>query len=163
MDKQELTGRLLEIAGVRQIVKVEQIVNRELGIVLTERTCWLDGEECPYGRPEGQFLKRPRVDCKPRTEKSMGCLKLNENSEELDGLMREDVREDIEKEVSEKVSKATTSVSNELSALADDVEDDQVKGTLKLAAELIKEGSGVEDRKIVLLTDLDLDIELHSG
>ncbi len=166
MDKQELTGRLLEIAGVKQIVKVEQIVNREPGIVLTERTCWLDGEECPYGRPEGQFLKRPRVDCKPRTEKSMGCLKLNENSEELDGLMREEVREGIEKEVFERIKKAVTKVSSELRALADRAEDSQEEEVLKLAAELIeKEEGGLEDWKIVLLGGggLDLDIELHSG
>ena len=145
MDSQELTRRLLEIA------------KGSPGIIITERTCWLDGEECPYGRPEGQFLKRPRADCKPKTKKSAGCSKFNENSDEFDDLMREDVRKSIEKDVSEKVSKATTSVGNELSALADDAEDDQAKEVLKLAAELIKRGCGVEDRKIVLLKDLEIE------
>ncbi len=158
MDSQELARRLLEIARGKKTAEAGP-----LDVTITERACWLDGEECPYGRPEGQFLKRPRVDCKPKTKRSMGCSKLSENSDELDDLMREDVRESIEEEVSEKVSKATTSVSNELSALADDAEGDQAKEVLKLAAELIKGGCGAEDRKIVLLTDLHLDIELHSG
>lgn len=136
---------------------------QELSRRFTERACWLDGEECPYGRPGGQFLKRPRVDCKPKTKESMGCSKLSENSDEFDDLMREDVRESIEEEVSEKVKKAVTKVSSELRALADQA-DDQEKKVLKLAAELIEEEEGgLEDRKIVLLTDLDLDIELHSG
>lgn len=157
MDKQELTERLLEIAGVRQIVKVEQIVSRGPGIILSERACWLDGEECPYGgKPEGQFLKRP-VFCVPKTNNREGCLKLSENLDDLEELMREGVREDIEEGVSEKVEKATTSVSNELSALADDAEGDQAKEVLKLAAELIKGGCGVEDRKIVLLEDLEIE------
>lgn len=157
MDAQELNNRLLEIANVRQIVRVEQAVSRGPGIVLTERACWLDGEECPYGRPEGQFLKRPTVSCVPRTSEITGCLKLNEASDELEDLMDGSLLERLEKEVSEKVSKATTSVSSELGALADGAKDDQVKKVLKLAAELIKEWDDVEDRKIVLLEDLEIE------
>lgn len=147
MDSQELARRLLEIAKVGPQV-----------LPKPERTCWLDGEECPYGRPEGQFLKRPRVDCKPKTKRSMGCSKLSENSDEFDDLMREDVRESIEEEVSEKVKKATTKVSRELRALADQTKNDKAKEVLKLAAELIEEeDDGLEDRKIVLLGDLDIE------
>ena len=45
MDSQELTRRLLEIA------------KGSPGITITERTCWFDGEECPYGRPGGSVLE----------------------------------------------------------------------------------------------------------
>ena len=152
MDKQELTRRLLKIAGMKQIV------NRGPSISLIERTCWVDGEECPYGRPEGQFLKRPVRSCVPRTENRTGCLKLNENLDDFEDLMREDVREDLERAVSEKVSKATTTVSSELRALADGAGDGQEKEVLKLTAELIREEeSGLENRKIVLLEDLEIE------
>ncbi len=157
MDAQELRSRLLEIAGVKQVVRVEQVVSRGPGIVLSERACWIDGEDCPYGRPGGRFLERPIRSCVPRTDNKTGCLKLNENLDDLEDLMREEVRESIEEGVSEKVSKATTSVSSELFALADDATDEQVKKTLKLAAELIKEEEGIEDRKIVLLEDLEIE------
>ena len=71
--------------------------------------------------------------------------------------MREDVRKSIEEEVSEKVKKATTKVSRELKALADQTESDQAKEILKLAAELIEEeDNGLEDRRIVLLGDLNI-------
>ncbi len=151
MDSQELARRLLEIAKGEETARVGPCV------IKTERACWLDGEECPYGRPEGQFLKRPGLDCKPRTSEITGCLKLNENSDELEDMLSRAFLEGLEKDVSEKVKKATTSVSNELSALADDAEDNQAKEVLKLAAELIKGGCGVEDRKIVLLEDLKIE------
>ena len=146
MDAQELNKRLLEIAkGSQNIAK-------------TERACWLDGAECPYGRPGGQFLKRPEKSCVPKTEYKTGCLKLSENLDDFEDLMREDVREDLERAVSEKVNKAATSVSSELSALADNAGNNQVKGVLKLAAELVKEeGSGLVNRKIVLLEDLEIE------
>jgi hypothetical protein len=143
MDSQELSKRLLKIA------KTE-----------TERACWLDGGECPYGRPEGQFLKRPEALCKPCRPPvgagTNGCSKLNDQSEELGELMSEYLRSGIREELSEKIKKATTKVSSELIALADRAEDNQAKEVLKLAAELIEQEEGdLEDRDIVLLEDLD--------
>jgi hypothetical protein len=124
---------------------------------LPSRTCWLDGEECPYGRPDGQFLKRPERSCVPRTKNKTGCLKLNENSDALEDMLSEGFIEEAKEKVSEIINRATTSVSNELSALADEAEEGQVKEVLKLAAELVKEGGGVKNRKIVLLEDLDIE------
>ncbi len=152
MDSQELTKRLLEIAKGGESPGITAIE--------TERACWLDGEECPYGRPGGQFLKRPLAFCKPCRPPAgagtNGCYKLNNQSEELDELMSEFSRSIIREELSEKVKKATTKVSSELRALADGAEDNQVKETLKLAAELIEqEEGGLENRDIVLLDDLD--------
>jgi hypothetical protein len=43
---------------------------------MPSRDCWLDGEECPYGRPEGKFIFRPMVFCKMPRGRSTGCSKL---------------------------------------------------------------------------------------
>ncbi len=148
MDPQELSRRLLEIA------------KGGLGATPIERTCWLDGRECPYGNPEGQFLKRPPTFCKPHKSQghgTNGCLKLNEHSDELDGLLSESLRYEMREELSEKVRQATTKVSHELSAIAEQAESDQTQKVLKLAAELIEKGEedGLVDRDIVLLEDLE--------
>lgn len=126
MDSQELSRRLLEIA------------KGSPGITITERACWLDGEECPYGKPEGQLLKRPKSFCKPKGKELTGCPKLNDNLGEIDELTSVSVYQELSGEIEEEIKKATTRVSSELRALADGAESDQVKGTLKLAAELIE-------------------------
>ncbi len=147
MDPQELSKRLLEIARATP------------GTTAPERVCWLDGEECPYGNPEGQFLKRPLAFCKPNNPQGYGtngCLKLNEHSDELEGLLSKSLRDEMREGLSEKVRQAITKVSDELSAIAELAESDQIQKVLKLAAALIKGGEeGLVDRDIVLLEDLE--------
>jgi len=145
MDIQELNRRLLEI------------VKGTPTVTITERACWLDGEECPYGRPEGQLLKRPTVFCRPQSKSRSGCLKLNDHCEELYELMNKSLCYAPKEEIYRKVEKAVTKVSSELGALADQATSCGAKELLKIAAELIeKKDFGLKDREIVLLEDLEL-------
>ncbi len=38
------------------------------------RACWLDGDQCPYGSPEGMFKNRPTTFCQYGV-----CRKITEN------------------------------------------------------------------------------------
>ena len=149
MDPQELTRKLLEIAGVGK------------SIAITKRACWLDGSECPYGMPGGQFINRPVTFCRPNHPTSHGtngCPRLNDHLDELKKPMAELLGDEIREGFSQKIEKATTKISSELKALADQTRNEPTKGVLKLAAELIEAGEDrLEDRKIVLLEDLDLE------
>lgn len=140
MDSQELSRRLVGIA------------KGSLGITITKRTCWIDGSDCPYGQPEGQFLFRPRQFCRPSREGSSGCRRVDDCSDELKSLVTSILVEGME----EKIKKAATKVSSELRALADQATGGGAKDLLKMVAELIeKKEFDLENREIVLLEDLE--------
>lgn len=159
MDSEELNRRLLEIAGASAKSREEETAREAARLqeeAKRERVCWLDGEECPYGKPGGQFTMRPTASCRPRTPHGAGCMRFSDIVEELDELASITLLEKLEGEVNEKVEKATTKVSKELWALADGAKDQQVKEILKLASELVEKEEDLEDREIVLLEDLEI-------
>lgn len=140
MESQQLMTRLFEIIGIDDKHK---------------RVCWLNGDKCPYGQPEGQFLLRPRQFCRPSNGKrpGSGCSVIDDNLPELEDLITGVILESIK----EKIEKATTKVSDELESLADQIENELLKKDLKLAARLLaEEKNNLCDREIVLLEDLEL-------
>ena len=58
-------GTLAEV--VQQSITEEAISPMRIMLEAQEverRRCWLDGDRCPYGHPNGMFTERPRSFCK---------------------------------------------------------------------------------------------------
>ncbi|MEK7154053.1 MAG: hypothetical protein AAB792_00655 [Patescibacteria group bacterium] len=131
MDSQELTRRLIGIT------------KGSPGAIITERTCWLDGEECPYGRPEGRFLLRPKVFCRPSLPSPLGgiqpgtgCGKIDGKLPEFDDLARKILGQELATVLRNQILKLSGEV--EAAADADEKLEEPQKAVLKLAAELIR-------------------------
>jgi hypothetical protein len=123
---------------------------------IEKRRCWLDGNECPYGQPEGQFRLRPRQFCQPSNGKmsGSGCRVIDDNLAELEDLITRAMLESMK----ERIEEATTTISDELESLADQTKDESLKGALKLIARSLVEGKDdLCNRDIVLLEDLELE------
>jgi hypothetical protein len=149
MNSQELKERLLKMIEGEKAIILNNKPNNSNGYT---RACWLDGEECPYGRPEGQFLYRPRHFCYPSREG--GCRKIDDNLEELKDLFYPLIMEDLRRVIEARLERATTRLSDQVKSLADGVNDSLIKGLIGLITEWIKENG---DGEIVLPDDLDLD------
>ena len=111
--------------------------------IIRPDTCWLDGDRCPYGQPNGKFSNRPSSFCVMPTGRGSGCQKLLDNIAEFDQMIG-----DLEERVHEK----KVTLDSELRAVADQELADVDKAILILAADIIKE---IElDYKIVRTDDL---------
>ncbi len=116
------------------------------------RACWLDGSECSYGQPGGQFLDRPRIFCRPSKEDGTpgtGCSVIDDNLDDLHEVAKELQRKETEEALSAIMEEQTLSLSDEVDAAADNEKDEKKKGVLKLAAAIIKEREGAKDPFIV--------------
>jgi hypothetical protein len=132
----------------RQLLSLSFINNR----VQEKRSeqCWVDGSNCPYGRPEGQFALRPKNFCRPKNNIG-GCIKLNDHS----GDVFEAFREEMPESLSDWLSKnKPISISDLLSGLAEEtILDDDEKVVIKAVIAILKNGIGL-DEKIFRAEDL---------
>jgi hypothetical protein len=155
---QQVREKLLRIMGIdTQPSKSVAGISYRPESVQNERACWLDGDECPYGRPEGQFLLRPRHFCRPSGDESYGCRKIDDNIEDLEDLLHSLITEEMEnlrRAIKAELERATTRLSDQVRNLANGVDDSLVKGLIELVAEWIKENG---DGEIISPDDLDLD------
>ena len=130
----------------RLIEIVRQNAPEALKAPSNTRTCWLDGDECPYGRPDGKFIYRPVISCIIPIKGGNGCSKLFDNTYALDQMRRAYIEgqtdEGIDKGVQERidnwVSKEGVTLDSELRVVADELEGVD-KVMLQLAADIIKE------------------------
>ena len=134
--------------------KLVEIIKKnapEVPNIVRSDTCWLDGDRCPYGQPNGKFSNRPSSFCVMPTGRGSGCQKLLDNVGEFDQMIG-DLEERIEKTIDERVREKRVTLDSELRAVADRELTDVDKATLILAADIIKE---IElDYKIVRTDDL---------
>lgn len=147
MDPKELDARLRRIIGDY----------RNDG--RNKRTCWLDGDICPYGQPEGRFSLRPRQSCHPNGEiQGSGCRKIDEHLDELRGSICSDgefiltADESNEYEEWKRKQESANSLSHELRDLGNNMKNNRAREVLTLAADLIRE-SGLDGRIIFLDDD----------
>lgn len=103
----------------------------------TSDTCWLDGDMCPYGRPNGKFINRPINFCIVPTGPGTGCSKLFDNVDELNQMTKGHIESEIEKRIDEIVRERSVTLDSELRAAADELESVE-KETLVLAADIIE-------------------------
>jgi hypothetical protein len=105
--------------------------------------CWLDGEECPFGRPRGRFANRPRLFCNMNM-----CQKLARAKEDLREIFGDYFEEIIEDRIAELFDQEGTTLSSMLKTIAREKfeEDDQKREILILAAEILEaESEGSEE------------------
>ena len=151
MEESGLTKELVKIAGLPENVfeLLEKLKELERKGPKSGRACWIDGEECPYGRPRGQFLFRPKQFCRPGVGPGTGCQKIND-SEDLTVMKEEALRQEWQEQLSEIVKETTLKLSCEVRTVAESEENKQKKGVFKLAADLIEEREKSErDTQIV--------------
>ena len=140
----DIDGELTRLAGLLLSPKTKSME--------TPRACWLDGSECPYGQPGGQFLDRPRIFCRPSKEDGTpgtGCSVIDDNLDDLHEVAKEIQRKEIERALSPIMEEQALSLSGEVDAAADNEKDEKKKGVLKLAATVIKEREEAKDPFIV--------------
>ena len=114
------------------------------------KACWIDGSECLYGQPEGQFLLRPRQFCRPtREQEEVGCGKIDDNSDDLNEIARKLQRREIEITLSAIMGEQVLSLSGEVDVAAESEKDEKKKGVLKLAIAIIEEREKAKDPFIV--------------
>lgn len=107
-------------------------------IQASPKACWLDGQDCPYGQPYGQFRYRPTVFCIIPTRDGSGCTKLLEYSDDLDHVGGGFIESEIERRIDERVEEKQVKFDGEVRAVADELDDPAEKETLKLAADIIE-------------------------
>ncbi len=115
------------------------------------KACWIDGSECPYGQPGGQFLDRPRLFCRPsRDGKSgTGCSVIDDNLDDLHEVAKGIQRKEIRRALSPIIEERVLLLSGEVDAAAENEKDEEKKGVLRLAAVVIKEREEAKDPFIV--------------
>lgn len=101
------------------------------------RTCWLDGDECPYGRPNGKFNDRPRIFCVIPTDSGSGCDKLSDIIDDLDEIQDNWMKTEIERRMCQKFKENQTNLEGELRTMAHGLGKVE-KEILELAADIVK-------------------------
>lgn len=122
----------------RLIQIIKQNAPEILTIVVPPATCWLDGDRCPYGSPNGRFNDRPRSFCVVPTKPGTGCYKLLDFVCELDQMSNRHIESETEKQIDEWIDENNVTLSSELRTVADEQKEGVDKETLMLAAEIIE-------------------------
>ncbi len=153
MDTQELAKKLMGIA------------KGSSAVAAIERACWFDGEECPYGKPGGQFMQRPAVFCRmPKEGESgrKGCAKTFDHRGELlefseihvEGICENLIEpNELESLIGDKGVRLAAMVAK----VADNYKDKTQKETLKLAGEILagEEENDERNPEVIMSSELD--------
>lgn len=113
--------------------------------------CWIDAKvRCPYGTPEGQYLRRPGAFCHELWNVGDGCNVYHQHVEESelpDALKAQAVREHFDH--------AKTSLADELDSRAEELKQGSIERlAIELAAAVVKDKH--LDRDILLDADLPM-------
>lgn len=111
--------------------------------------CWVDGNRCPYGFPNGRFQDRPIHICHLG-----GCNRLNTLEEDVYNFWRSYSVNEIDDKLETKLEKEQVSLSSELRMIAEErfecgLPEIQI---LELAADII-DGKPY-DKKIIRVDDI---------
>lgn len=120
---------------------------------MPSRNCWLDGTECPYGRPEGKFIFRPVVFCRMPRGKDTGCAKLADKKVLIEIFYEQVISDEIAKlrwyinpdELEADVVEQEMLLSDKIREIAEKLPDSD-REALERAAEILEkaEGSNIE-------------------
>ncbi len=143
-------------------MKQDEILERLKDIITTHipeimppkvNTCWLDGNICPYGLPNGRFQDRPLQIC----HLGLGaCPKLQTQEDVFADLMGSYVEEEVKKRINDTCQTNKITLSSELRVIAEQYDDDDKsleQQTLKLAADII-EGNSHLNTEIIRTEDI---------
>lgn len=137
----------------------EEGINRgikELLVIINSEACWIDGEPCPYGRPEGKFIFRPAISCFTQKSSSVGgtigCIKISDFRSELERLFNlepgeiENLRTrkdgiDANK-LETKTAEATCTLDEQVALSAERTSNPIKKKILELASSVLEESEG---------------------
>lgn len=117
---------------------------------VSPQACWLDGDACPYGKPNGRFQDRPIMFCHLGES---GCRRLDVFVADIDKFSSNYFENETEKRIAEAVEEESSSLALELSAIADEVSDPLAQRTLKLAGKIIEEDPDL-NRRIIRVEDI---------
>lgn len=128
MDQNELVKQLRSI--------VEKHARVSVPPPPTAATCWLDGDNCPYGIPNGRFQDRPLQICHLREG---GCQKLKYQEEVFVELLGDYVEDEVKRIIEETCETNKVTLSSELKVIAEDCDEESPEQqTLKLAADILE-------------------------
>lgn len=129
---------------------------------MPNRKCWFDGEECPYGRPNGEFRFRPKTFCQMPFSDGAGCSKLADERELIEDFFHQfienynyDEREpinvhDLESAVAEQ-SLTLSDKIRQVTQEANEIIDLEKKSLLNEAAEIIEKAEESNPRGSICL------------
>jgi len=163
MEEKEIKKNLIDLIDRQEVL--EMLKKEEIDID-NPRRCWIDGEECPYGQPEGKFSHRPRWIC--HTNFDFCCPKILESefSEFIDGIYfnllpdvekeaRESILDDIKDQLEEK-SKSLADLLEKIAKGNTQNLNNKERKLLLLVSQIIREKSDDINKKICLLNGSDL-------
>lgn len=111
-------------------------------LIVPPDTCWVDGNRCPYGSPNGKFEDRPKF--------CSSCQKILLIADDLRELTDDESALDMLKDTL--VDDKGVTLDSELRAAADNALENAEKEVLILAADIIEEI--MPDHKIVRADDI---------
>lgn len=113
-------------------------------------TCWLDGNKCPYGFPNGRFQDRPTQICHLGDG---GCEKLVAVKEMADEYNESELQERVDAAKDAMIEKGQVSLSSELRVIAEgEFVGELGEKILKLVADMIEDHDC--DKKIIRVDDI---------
>lgn len=136
MDQTELTRRLAEPIEPRFIKP-------------NPKACWLDGDECPYGQPEGKFRYRPTNFCQVGV-----CMKLDDYVSDFENMSGIYIERLVNKKLIEKLDNEIVTLSSELRVISEEIKNEEKKKLLILTADLIEDDENIENVRIIRETDI---------
>ncbi|MDO8669071.1 MAG: hypothetical protein Q7K65_02130 [Candidatus Buchananbacteria bacterium] len=110
--------------------------------------CWVDGDKCPYGLPNGRFQDRPIQICHLG-----GCKKLVVVKEMADEYIESELADRTDVAIDAMIEKEQVDLSSELRVIAkEDVEEELEAKILELIADFLERND--HDKKIIRVNDI---------